>query len=1092
MGLYLAEVQFLPGHCPSYKRIKEVFYEKHNEELDIEIRKITENQIKLHNETIEEGLIKKDGALYIERGRFLVNGEELADFERFPNKFDISYPINKHSAKQGEKILSVINGLCEINFDDIKESFIGEFYTSETYKTIYATDASSYREKPLAIAIPKNNEDLKKLVFFANENKLSLIPRAAGTSLSGQVVGNGIVVDISKYFTQIIELNKEESWVRVQPGVVLDELNQFLEPHGLFFGPETSTANRCMMGGMLGNNSCGAHSIIYGSTRDHTLEVEAILSDGTEANFGNLSKAQFEKKCKLNNLEGVIYRKIDDILSDGKNQKVIRKEFPDISIKRRNTGYAIDLLLETELFSNSEDRFNLSKLLAGSEGTLAFTTEIKLNLVPLPPKEKAVIAAHFNTLEEALHANLIALKYKPGAVELIDDKILNLTKDNLSQKANRFFIYGEPAAILVIEFARENKDEIDKIAGDMEREMKQASYGYHFPVIYGKDISKVWTLRKAGLGVLTNIPGDAKPIGFIEDTVVKVGDLPEYIREFKEMLAKHGTDCVYHAHIGSGELHLRPLLNLKKQKDVDLYYQIAFDTAKLVKKYNGSLSGEHGDGRLRGEFIPLMLGEHNYQLCKEVKKAWDPNSIFNPNKIVDTPKMNTSLRYEAGKRTREVDTIFDFSKTLGYVRAAENCNGSGDCRKTHVIGGAMCPSYQATRDENKTTRARANMLRETLNGSLKNPFESNEVYEILDLCLSCKACKSECPSSVDITKLKAEFLQHYYDKKGVPLRSKLIANIAKINALAIPFSGIYNFFVSWRFTANLFNLMLGFHPKRRFPKLNKTTLKKWGKRHAKKFEGLKIKSKGQVYLFSDEFTNYNDVEIGINAIRLLNALGYQVVVPKHVESGRTYLSKGLVKKAKQIAKKNIDLLESIISKETPLLGIEPSAILTFRDEYLDFFGSETNSKHPYYQKAKQLSKNCMMIDEFIANEIDKGNITQSSFTCGTKNIKLHGHCYQKALASTDATKKILSLPENYDVEEIPSGCCGMAGAFGYEKEHYELSMQVGEMVLFPTVREAKKETIIVAPGTSCRHQIKDGTGRGALHPVEVLWEALVR
>lgn len=977
-------------------------------------------------------------------------------------------------------------------FQELKTRLKGEFYTTELQKNIYATDASSYRQIPVAVAIPKDNEDLKTLISFANQNRIPLIPRAAGTSLSGQVVGEGVVVDISKYFTQIVELNVEEHWVKVQPGVVLDELNQFLEPHGLFFGPETSTSNRCMMGGMLGNNSCGSHSIIYGSTRDHTLEVSTLLSDGSKAIFGEINAAEFDQKCTLENQEGKIYNNIKTILQNSENQSSIRKEYPDKAIKRRNTGYALDLLLETEPFSGSKEQFNFSKLIAGSEGTLALITEIKLNLVPLPPKEKAVIAAHFQSLEDALHANLIALKYHPGAVELIDDKILELTKDNLSQKANRFFIEGNPSAILVIEFARENKEEIIEIAKNLEAEMRNSGLGYHFPVIFGGDIKKIWTLRKAGLGVLTNMPGDSKPIGFIEDTAVKVEDLPEYIKEFKSLLNKYNLDCVFYAHIGSGELHLRPLLDLKTKKGVDLYYTIALETAKLVKKYNGSLSGEHGDGRLRGEFIPLMLGEHNYQLCKSIKECWDPLHIFNPNKIVDTPKMNTSLRFEPGKKTREVETIFDFSKTLGYVRAAENCNGSGDCRKSHSIGGTMCPSYQATRDERNTTRARANTLREVMNSNLDNPFENKDAYDILDLCLSCKACKSECPSSVDMTKLKAEFLQHYYTKKGVPLRSRLIANISKINQLAMPFSGLYNLFVSSKALSGTFNSVMGFSPKRKFPKLSKTTLKRWVKKYVnEQNENIISNPKGKVYLFSDEFTNFNDVEIGIKAIRLLNKLGYEVMVPKHVISGRTFLSKGMVKKAKSMAIKNIDLLHDIITDKTPLLGIEPSAILTFRDEYADFFGSEINSGHPYYKKAGTLAKNCLMIDEFLASEMEKGNIPKSAFTAEKKLIKVHGHCYQKALTSTGATKQILSFPENYQVEEIPSGCCGMAGAFGYEKEHYELSMQVGEMILFPAVRAADSDTIIVAPGTSCRHQIKDGTGRTAIHPVEVLFEALV-
>lgn len=975
-------------------------------------------------------------------------------------------------------------------FNKLRIFLKGELHTDHLHQSIYATDASSYRELPLAVAIPKDTDDLKTLVDFANQHKIPLIPRAAGTSLSGQVVGNGIIVDISKYFTRILEINPQEHWIRVEPGVVLDELNKFLEPHGLFFGPETSTSNRCMIGGMLGNNSCGSHSILYGSTRDHTLEVKALLSDGSEVVFGNLTKELFEEKCRLQSLEGEIYRNIQRNLSDANTCELIRNEYPDPAIKRRNTGYALDLLLDTEIFSESTEKFNLSKLIAGSEGTLALVTEIKLNLVPLPPKETGVIAAHFSSLEEALHANLIALKYQPGAVELIDKNILDLTRENLSQKANRFFIQGDPEAILVIEFARQTREEIVKIASDIEDEMRKSGFGYHFPLIFGNDIKKIWALRKAGLGVLTNIPGDAKPIGFIEDTAVRVEDLPAYIKEFKELLAQHGLECVYHAHIGSGELHLRPLIDLKTQKGVDLYYTIALETAKLVKKFRGSLSGEHGDGRLRGQFIPIMLGEEIYERFREIKKTWDPSGIFNPDKIVDTPPMHTSLRYVPGEKTREVQTLFDFSKTLGFVRAIENCNGSGDCRKSHVIGGTMCPSYQATRDEKNTTRARANMLREVFNNKLiEKPFSSSEAYEILDLCLSCKACKSECPSGVDMVKLKAEFLQHYYDKKGVPFRSRIIANISRLNQWAMPFSGMYNFFVGSKYFSKVFNRLLGFSPHRKFPKLAGQTLRKSARNLFRLQEG-QSEFKATVYLFADEFSNFNDVEIGIKAIRLLNHLGYRVQVPPHLESGRTFLSKGLVRKAKKIARQNIRMLKDKISAETPLLGIEPSAILTFRDEYKDFFNPGTEKED--YDDAAKLAGNVLMIDEFLAREMDRGAISKELFTSEKRNLKLHGHCYQKALTSTGATKKILSWPENFQVEEIPSGCCGMAGAFGYEKEHYDLSVAVGEMMLFPAVRNAPEDTIIVAPGTSCRHQIKDGTGRMALHPVEVLWEALIR
>ncbi len=965
-----------------------------------------------------------------------------------------------------------------------KKIFAGEFYQDATHRTIYANDASPYQEKPIAVAIPKNNEDVKNLIRFANKNGISLIPRAAGTSLAGQVVGNGIVVDISKNFNQILELNIEEHWVRIQPGVVLDELNMYLEKFGLFFGPETSTSNRCMIGGMLGNNSCGSHSPIYGSTRDHTLEVKVLLNDASEAYFKEVNKLAFEEKCKLQSLEGNIYRNIKEILENTENQKQIRKEFPNPKIIRRNNGYAIDILLETELFSESKLPFNFAKLIAGSEGTLAFITEIKLNLVPLPPKEKVLMAAHFNSVNEALKANIVAAKLKPGAVELIDKTILEITENNASQKNNRFFIQGNPAAILLIEFARNTKQEIQEITKKLTQSFKNEGLGFHYPLIYADDIKKVWTLRKAGLGVLTNMPGDAKPIGFIEDTAVTINDLPNYITEFDEILKEHNLKCVYHAHAGSGELHLRPVLNLKKAKDVELYHIVALKTAKLVKKYNGSLSGEHGDGRLRGEFIPLMLGEHNYNLLKSIKETWDAEHIFNPGKITETPKMNTSLRYVPEQKTREIKTIFNFSKTQGYVRATENCNGSGDCRKTHIIGGTMCPSYQATRDEKNTTRARANMLRDVLNNPAnENPFKNTDLYEILDLCLSCKACKSECPSGVDMTKLKAEFLQHYYDVKGVPLRSKLVANISKINKLLSVAPQISNFFLSNSFFSAFAMKIIGFEAKRKMPLLSKTTLKKY---YQKKGTNTS-KAKKTVYLFADEFTNYNDADLGIKIILLLEKLGYKVIIPNHVDSGRTYLSKGLVRKAKKIASKNIQLLEKYISKETPLIGIEPSTILTFRDEYPDFY----TENEPNYTLSRKIAENVYLIDEFLADEMKAGNIQKEFFTDETKKIKLHGHCQQKAVASTESTKYILSFPENYSVEEIPSGCCGMAGSFGYEKEHYNLSMKVGELVLFPAVRSAKKETLIAAPGTSCRHQIKDGTGKTALHPVEILWDALI-
>ncbi len=965
----------------------------------------------------------------------------------------------------------------------------GDLYIDDTMKRLYATDASAYREMPVAIAIPKSVKDIKKLILFAKQNKTSLIPRTAGTSLAGQVVGGGIVVDVSKYFNKILEVNVQERWVRVQPGVVRDDLNFYLKKFGLYFGPETSTANRAMMGGMVGNNSCGANSIIYGSTREHLLSTKVILSDGSETEFKALTHEEFEGKCYSNNpLEQEIYQEINSLLCDKKNQASITKGFPKKVIPRRNTGYALDLLMNSVPINGVDIPFNFCKLLAGSEGTLAMMTEIKLNVVPLPPKEKLLVCIHFETINESLEANLIALKYNPLACELMDNYILECTKNNINQRKNRFFIKGDPGAILVVDLSRDSMDQAQKDAEAMISELKNAEYGYHFPILTGADTTKIWDLRKAGLGLLSNIKGDAKPVPVIEDTAVEVNELPAYIREFNELLKKHGLNSVHYAHAATGELHLRPILNLKTSEGTKQFRTIAEEIATLVKKYKGSLSGEHGDGRLRGEFIKYMVGEENYALFEKVKKIWDPDNIFNPGKIVNTPPMDTMLRYTPEQKTPQFETTFNFDDYEGILRTAELCNGSGDCRKTHFSGGTMCPSFMATKNEKDTTRARANILREILTNSTKsNPFNSSEIKEVMDLCISCKGCKSECPSNVDMAKLKGEFLQQYYRDRLVPFRTKLISNFTKMNALASIVPGLYNFVVSNGLTAPIIKLISGFTQKRSLPKLHKQTLKRWYlKNKATGFDVPNpLPSKGKVYLFSDEFTNFNDVPVGIAAIKLLTKLGFEVEIPEHKESGRTYLSKGLLEKAKKLAFKNIRLLADKISNKTPLLGIEPSAILSFRDEYVNFSIGTIHEK-----PAQNLAKNSWMIDEFLDKMFEKGEVDKLLFTDEQKLIKLHGHCHQKSIASIVPTKRMLSFPTNFKVESIPSGCCGMAGSFGYEKEHYEVSMKIGELVLFPTVRNQSSKTIIAAPGTSCRNQIEDGTGRTAKHPVEILWEAV--
>ncbi len=714
----------------------------------------------------------------------------------------------------------------------------GDVFTDESIRLIYSTDASAYREKPVGVVWPVDEEDIHTIILFARRNNLNLIPRGAGTSLAGQVVGNGLVVDFSRHMNKILEINPKERWVRVQPGVVLDELNLQLKPYGLFFAPETSTANRCVIGGMIGNNSSGLHSLIYGTTREHLLEVRTLLSDGSTAIFGSVTKEEFQSRCAGDTLENQIYRNISSLLSVPDNRSKIDDQYPDPVIVRRNTGYALDLLKEASVFNeNSKQDFNFCRLIAGSEGTLAMVTEAKLNLIPLPPSFKALMCVHFDSVIEAIRGNLVALKYHPGAVELMDKRILELTSQNIEQRKNRFFVKGDPGAILMIEFARDSVDEINTLSKELENELRKKHLGYHFPVITGNDIRKVWNLRKAGLGVLSNMPGDAKPVSVIEDTSVNPEYLEEYISEFNRILEKYHLECVYHAHISVGELHLRPILNLKDPADVEMFHTIAEETAHLVKKFRGSLSGEHGDGRLRGEFIPLMVGEEIYQWFRDIKNTWDPENIFNAGKITDTPPMNRFLRYDPGREEREIETYFDFSDTGGILRAAEKCNGTGDCRKSALIGGTMCPSYMATRDENTTTRARANILREFLTHSdRKNPFDHKEIYEVLDLCLSCKGCKSECPSNVDMAKLKAEFLQHYYDSNGIPLRTRLIAYITSLNKIGSFFPWMFNFFTSNPFISGVIKRTIGFARKRSIPQLSRQTFHAWAAKKPGKAE----------------------------------------------------------------------------------------------------------------------------------------------------------------------------------------------------------------------------------------------------------------
>ena len=1019
----------------------------------------------------------------------------------------------------------------------------GDLLVDDLARTIYSTDASEYQERPLAVALPETEADVRALVRFAAANRIGLIPRAAGTSLAGQVVGGGIVVDAGRHLNRILAVDVGRRTVRVQPGVVRNALNQHLAPLGLFFGPETSTASWAMIGGMVGNNSCGSNSIAYGSTRDHLIRARGFLADGSEATFGPLSAEQFAEKCAgPDTLETRIYRGIRDLLGNPATRRLIRDSYPRPEVTRRNTGYALDALMEAACFddvfdSRSERPFNFCRLLAGSEGTLFFGVEYELNLIPLPPPG-ALLVVHCATVDEALRATLVAMRHRrrldadaatsatpptsgrPAsecvltACELIDKTILDCTRDNAEQSRNRSFVVGDPGAILVVEVKHADRAAVTARLREIEDELRGAGLGYAYPVLFGADGDKVWELRRAGQGLVNNVPGDAKPREIVEDTAVAVQDLPAYIADFDRLLAeKYGIGCIHYAHAGAGELHLRPLFDLRTPAGLAMFRDVATDVAALVKKYRGSLSGEHGDGRLRGEFIRTMVGDECFQLLVRVKRLFDPDGILNPGKIIDTPPMDTSLRILPGEPEPHHETVFRFTDTGGVLRAAEKCTGVGQCRKSAAMGGTMCPSYMATRDEQHTTRARANVLRQALASTREaaSPWVRPEIADVMDLCLSCKACKSECPSNVDMARHKAEWQQHLHDVHGVPLRSRMIAASAAAMRWASLAPWAYNLAMSAPGVSHLLKRAMGFAAGRSLPPLHRTTLSAWLKSRRKggrsqpdarggsfstchnrprahHAELASPRSKygpehGRVHLFVDEFTDTLDVPLGMKAVELLEALGYEVVVPRHVDSGRAQLSKGLVREARDLATRNVELLADVVTEEAPLIGIEPSAILGFRDEYPDLV------PEPLAGAARRLAGRTFLIDEFLSREAARGRITADSFTDEPRTIRLHGHCHQKAIASLAATVQALSLPRNYSVEAIPSGCCGMAGSFGYEREHFELSMQIGELVLFPAVRGAADDVIIAAPGTSCRHQIKDGTGRTALHPVEILHAA---
>ena len=956
-------------------------------------------------------------------------------------------------------------------WSELAATLSGELHTDDTHRILYATDASVYREKPAAVALPRTEADLVACVRFAAKYNLPITPRAGGTSLAGQATGAGLIVDVSKYLTEIVEINTEEGYAVVQPGVIRDQLNAALRPLGYWFGPNTSTANRCTMGGMFGNNSCGSTSITVGSTRDHVLSARVILADATVHDFSAGTQVPgTDLKEQGSGTLSAVNTFLADLLGKEDNRRAIRAAFPKASIERRNTGYALDLLARQRPFTPDGPEYNLCTLLAGSEGTLGLTVRLKVRILPLPPPGACLAAVHYATIDAAMRATQRAMTHRPFMCEVMDDTILRLARTNPEQAKNAAFVNGDPRAILMVEFRAPTDAAAAQLAQTLSEDLSTDGNLGTVLLSGPAEVSRAWTLRSAGLGILGNMVGDAKAVACIEDTAVALPDLADYIAEVETLMQRYGQQTVYYAHAGAGEIHLRPVLNLKTSAGRQDFHDITRDVAHLVKKYRGSLSGEHGDGRVRAPFLPDMLGPEVYQMIVDLKRAFDPTGLFNPGKIVDAPPMTEQLRYDADAPVPSYPTALDFSADGGLLRSAEKCNGSGDCRK--LSGGAMCPSYRALRAEKHSTRGRANLLREVLTQHQHaDPFAHPGLNEALDLCLSCKACTAECPSSVNMTHLKAE-VAHQQRKRD--LRSRMVTANEQLYRFGGRFPRLANF--GLRFGGPLVKKLARIAPERSLPPFPAESLRRWFERQPTDH----YRHRGPLYLYGDEFVNYQDVHVGRATIELLGKLGYEVRWPNHPASARAHLSKGYLDEAGHLAAANVRRFAPLVSAATPLVGIEPSAILGFRDEFPKLLRGDIKDD------ALHLASHTYTLDEFLHREFTAGRLGPEDFGPRPVSLTLHVHCHEKALGDAGKCAATLSLPTNFNVRLLDSGCCGMAGSFGYEAEHYALSAQIAEESLLRHLRDLPAEEVVVASGTSCRHQVKDLLGLRAFSTAEAL------
>jgi FAD/FMN-containing dehydrogenase/Fe-S oxidoreductase len=955
------------------------------------------------------------------------------------------------------------------DYDDLaaalKNRVEGDVSFDSYTRLLYSTDASMYQIEPVGIVIPRHKGDVQAVIEIANRFAVPVLPRGGGTSLAGQTVGKAIVLDFSKYMHRVLEVNREELWCRVQPGLVQDELNAYVRPMGLQFGPDTSTSNRATIGGMIGNNSAGAHSLTYGKTLDHVLELTVLLSDGSEVVLSDFSPEALQNKCRQENLEGRIYGEIARLAQTHKNEILAR--YP--KIMRRVSGYNLDEFIKPQ-------PFNLSRIVVGSEGTLATVVEAKMRLVP-KPKWTALDVIHFDNDQAALEAGPAILQTAPYAMESTDNMILNLARKNIEQSRRLGFVQGNPDSLLMVEYAGETEHEVKQQVLRLEELRKARRIGYAATLAFKpEEVNAIWAVRKAGLGLLLGTKGDKKPIAFVEDTAVAPAQLPEFIKRFREIIARHDAIAGYYGHCSVGCMHIRPLINLKEQSEVNKMVSIANEISDLVLEFNGAMSGEHGDGIARSHFNQKLFGPVLYEAFRQVKRVFDPKNLMNPGKIVDAPPITEALRISPQYRTWQPQTTLDFSPQGGFAAAVEMCSGMGECRKK--LNGIMCPSYMGTLDEEHSTRGRANALRSVLSGKVPHEhFTGKRLYEVMDLCLECKACKAECPSNVDMAKLKYEFLDHYHRANGLPLRNRLFGGIERMNRIGSQFAPLSNWIAQTRLNRWLMEKFAGIDRRRPLPRFASHTFEDWFQDHPLEGDG----TNGDVVLFHDTFNNFNTPNVAIAATRFLERAGYRVRLVEKRCCGRPMISKGMLRTAKDNAAWNIEQLAEYADKGVAIVGLEPSCLLTLRDEYPEFLRTTA---------AQRVADNSFLFEEFLVRERDAGKLSINvGVGVNGRKALLHGHCHQRALVGTAPTVSVLN-GAGFAVTEVDSGCCGMAGSFGFEKEHYELSLTIGNRRLAPAVKAAGAEVEIVAPGISCRQQIEHLAGRRAKHPAELLWESI--